>query len=91
MSAGTLFVPNPYANLTTDTIVDALIKNFSTPLIDSEVFSSSISKVVSLYPEDPAAGSPYGTGNETFGLHPGYKRIASLGKSFRRPPLCVRL
>ncbi|KAL1702609.1 Alpha/Beta hydrolase protein [Schizophyllum commune] len=78
LDEGTLFVPNPYANLTTDTIVDVLIKNFSTPLIDAEVFSSSISKVVSLYPEDPSVGSPYGSGNETFGLHPGYKRIASL-------------
>ncbi|KAL1727187.1 Alpha/Beta hydrolase protein [Schizophyllum commune] len=78
LDEGTLFVPNPNANLTTDTIVDVFIKNFSTPLIDAEVFSSSISKVVSLYPEDPFVGSPYGTGNETFGLHPGYKRIASL-------------
>ncbi|KAL1723644.1 Alpha/Beta hydrolase protein [Schizophyllum commune] len=78
LDEGTLFVPNPNANLTTDTIVDVFIKNFSTPLIDAEVFSSSISKVVSLYPEDPFVGSPYSTGNETFGLHPGYKQIASL-------------
>ena len=82
LTSGPLFVPNPNANLTTETIVDVFIKNFSTPLIDAEVFSTSISKVVSLYPEDPSVGSPYGSGNETLDLHPGYKRISSLGQYF---------
>lgn len=30
------------------------------------------------YPPSPAAGSPFNTGNETFGLSPTYKRHAAL-------------
>ncbi|KAK0194626.1 Alpha/Beta hydrolase protein [Armillaria mellea] len=33
---------------------------------------------LALYPDDPAAGSPYNTGNETFGLSPIYKKCAAL-------------
>ena len=33
---------------------------------------------MSLYPDDPSAGSPFGTGNQTFGTGPGYKRAAAL-------------
>jgi hypothetical protein len=35
-------------------------------------------EVVSLYPDNPSAGSPYGTGNETFGTGPGFKRGAAI-------------
>jgi hypothetical protein len=34
-------------------------------------------KLLKLYPDIPALGSPYNTGNETFGLSPQFKRIAS--------------
>ena len=34
--------------------------------------------MISLYPDDPSAGSPFGTGNQTFGTGPGYKRAAAL-------------
>ncbi|KAF8608658.1 alpha/beta-hydrolase [Ceratobasidium sp. AG-I] len=37
-----------------------------------------IQEVLRYYPASPAAGSPYGTGNETFGLGAQYKRFASL-------------
>ena len=40
---------------------------------------ASVQDILALYPDEPALGSPFGTGNETFGLHPGYKRISSLG------------
>lgn len=35
-------------------------------------------ELLKFYPTDPAAGSPYGTGNETFGLAPEYKRLTSV-------------
>ena len=37
-----------------------------------------IREILKYYPDSPAAGSPYGTGNETFGLGAEYKRLASL-------------
>jgi acetylcholinesterase len=36
-------------------------------------------KVISLYSDDPSAGSPFGTGNETFGAGPGFKPGAAIG------------
>lgn len=30
------------------------------------------------YPDDPSLGSPFGTGNETFGLSPQFKQLAAL-------------
>ena len=40
-----------------------------------------------LYPNDPAQGSPFGTGNETFGLSSEYKRLAAMlgDMSFQAP------
>ncbi|KAH9895077.1 esterase 1 [Cubamyces lactineus] len=41
-------------------------------------FTAAVSEILSLYPDDPALGSPYGTGNATFGLSPEYKRLAAI-------------
>ena len=44
-------------------------------------------KILTLYPDDPALGSPFGTGNETFGLSSEYKRAAAMlgDLSFQAP------
>ncbi len=34
--------------------------------------------LMQLYPDNPALGSPFGTGNETFGLSSEYKRVAAI-------------
>jgi hypothetical protein len=39
---------------------------------------TAVQELLKFYPSDPAAGSPYGTGSETFGVAPQYKRLASL-------------
>ncbi|KAK1219421.1 hypothetical protein PQX77_017855 [Marasmius sp. AFHP31] len=39
---------------------------------------TAVAELLKLYPADPAAGSPYGTGDETFGAAAQYKRLASL-------------
>ncbi|KAG8780522.1 hypothetical protein FRC12_022898 [Ceratobasidium sp. 428] len=39
---------------------------------------TAIRELLKFYPTDPAAGSPYGTGNETFGQGAQYKRAASI-------------
>ncbi|KAG9085830.1 hypothetical protein FRC06_003434 [Ceratobasidium sp. 370] len=38
---------------------------------------TAVQALLKFYPTDPAAGSPYGTGNETFGLAAQYKRLSS--------------
>ncbi|KAI0284358.1 Alpha/Beta hydrolase protein [Russula aff. rugulosa BPL654] len=49
--------------------------------------TSGLDKVMSLYPDDPSAGSPFNTGNETFGLGPGIKRgFAILGDMMFQAP-----
>ncbi|EJF60967.1 esterase 1 [Dichomitus squalens LYAD-421 SS1] len=40
--------------------------------------TSAIDTLLELYPNDPALGSPFGTGNETFGLGSEYKRVAAI-------------
>lgn len=37
-----------------------------------------IDEILQLYPNDPALGAPFGTGNETFGLNPEFKRVAAV-------------
>ncbi|KAG8745211.1 hypothetical protein FRC10_008523 [Ceratobasidium sp. 414] len=39
---------------------------------------TAIRELLKYYPTDPAAGSPYGTGNDTFGQGAQYKRAASV-------------
>ncbi|CAK5277036.1 unnamed protein product [Mycena citricolor] len=39
---------------------------------------ASICRILELYPDDPSLGSPFGTGNETFGLSSQYKRYAAI-------------
>ncbi|KAL7419296.1 hypothetical protein Q5752_006133 [Cryptotrichosporon argae] len=39
---------------------------------------SVLETLLAAYPNDPTIGSPYGTGNETFGLSPYFKELASI-------------
>ncbi|KAF5328117.1 hypothetical protein D9758_018389 [Tetrapyrgos nigripes] len=65
-------------NLDEKLIESFLIANFSPPLVSTQSFDDAVKQLVALYPEDPALGSPFNTGSETFGLTPGYKRAAAL-------------
>ena len=38
---------------------------------------TTVEQLLELYSEDPAQGSPFGTGNETFGLSPAFKRASA--------------
>ncbi|KAJ3524755.1 hypothetical protein NMY22_g10863 [Coprinellus aureogranulatus] len=42
-----------------------------------QLFERAIDRIMQLYPDDPKIGSPYGTGDELFGLPSSYKRQAS--------------
>ncbi|KAF9531108.1 triacylglycerol lipase 3 [Crepidotus variabilis] len=75
LDEGTLFTP------TTGPFDDAILREFFVmripPIVDAAIVNATITKILQLYPDDPALGSPFGTGNETFGLPTGYKRVAA--------------
>ena len=50
-------------------------------------FQTDLGTLLTLYPDDPAVGSPFGTGNETFGLSSQFKRASALigDVSFQAP------
>lgn len=50
----------------------------SPPLVSPVQFAEGIEEMLELYPDIAALGSPFGTGNETFGLSSQYKRYAAI-------------
>jgi acetylcholinesterase len=83
MNKGTVFV-DPTQNYTTDLVRNNLFTNFSTPFLETfekNKLNRAVERILELYPDDPSLGSPFGTGNNTFGLSPGFKRISAISKS----------
>lgn len=39
---------------------------------------ATVQSLLTLYPDSPALGSPFGTGNETFGLSPEFKQASAI-------------
>ena len=74
-NAGPLFTPRDFP---TEDISIWLNANATPSPSGPDALKAAIDKVMSLYPDDPSAGSPFGTGNETFGTGPGYKREAAI-------------
>ncbi|KAJ7614129.1 extracellular triacylglycerol lipase precursor [Roridomyces roridus] len=73
---GTLFTYNRVVN-TTEQLVAKYI-DLNSPSVSPQRLNASMEVVLKLYPDDPALGSPYNTGNETFGLGPEYKRDSAI-------------
>ncbi|KAK0205537.1 esterase 1 [Desarmillaria ectypa] len=73
LDEGTLFCPTEL-NYTNDVLREILNTNLSPPTVPDSV----LDEILALYPDDPSAGSPYNTGNETFGLSPLFKKCAAL-------------
>jgi hypothetical protein len=59
-------------------VKDNLIANFTPPLGTEEELADAADKLLQLYPNVPALGSPYNTGNETFGLNSVFKQAAAI-------------
>ena len=74
---GTLFTPT---NLSTPddflTAFGLADQPFSDPFPSD--FLQAMQKIFELYPDDPALGSPFGTGNKTFLSGKEYKRAAAI-------------
>ena len=80
---GTGFTTPFTQNYTTKLIKEIIIANFSPPAVPSVTeaqLDAAATRLLELYPDVPALGSPFNTGNETFGLSPGFKRAAALSE-----------
>ncbi|KAJ3856797.1 esterase 1 [Lentinula lateritia] len=72
-----VFIP-PTDNYTSELITEFIIANYSPPVVPSvseAQLKNATARLLELYPNIPALGSPFNTGNDTFGLSPGFKRI----------------
>ena len=77
-STATALVASAPRNFQTEDISIWLNANLTPSPLGPDALRAGIDKVISLYPDDLSAGSPYGTGNQTFGRGPVYKRAASI-------------
>ncbi|ORX34047.1 Alpha/Beta hydrolase protein [Kockovaella imperatae] len=71
---GTAFVPAAYTNYTQQEL--PFVIEILQPIPASN--ATVLEEVGEYYPNIPALGSPFGTGNETFGLPPQYKQLAAI-------------
>ncbi|KAJ7450829.1 extracellular triacylglycerol lipase precursor [Mycena latifolia] len=76
LDEGTLFV-DPTVN-STDEIFESLVA-MSSPSISPTALENAVSELLQLDPDIPALGSPFNTGNNTFGLSTQFKRAAAIG------------
>ena len=86
LDEGTLFVPQDIS--VPEELLDVLLSVDSPyPQQFSSQYLQDIETLFGVYSEDPALGSPFGTGNETFGLSSEYKRVAAMlgDMSFQAP------
>ncbi|KAI0753756.1 extracellular triacylglycerol lipase precursor [Fomes fomentarius] len=76
LDEGTSFTPTTIS--TEQELVQLLtIEDF--PFADPPpTFEQDVATLLELYPDDPTLGSPFGTGNETFGLSSTYKRASAI-------------
>ncbi|KAM5539681.1 hypothetical protein V8D89_006790, partial [Ganoderma adspersum] len=77
LDEGTDFVPRQISSEVQVQLFVLLAENPFPETVAPE-FQLAAGTLVALYPDDPAAGSPFGTGNETFGLSSQYKRASAM-------------
>jgi len=76
LDEGTIFTPRTINS--EDQLRSFIIANFSPPIVSPTRLNDTADRLVELYPNVPALGSPFNTGNETFGLSPVFKQAAAL-------------
>lgn len=81
MIKGTIFTPKTVTS--PEQVREFIIANFTPPLVPPQRLAEAADELLRLYPVgDPALGSPFNTGNNTFGVSPVFKTAAALGSSF---------
>ncbi|EKM78265.1 hypothetical protein AGABI1DRAFT_75767 [Agaricus bisporus var. burnettii JB137-S8] len=76
LDEGTAFTPLTINS--EDQIRAAIVSNFTPPFASEYELLRAADTLLELYPDIPALGSPFNTGNETFGLSSQFKRAAAL-------------
>ncbi|KAJ7436834.1 extracellular triacylglycerol lipase precursor [Mycena latifolia] len=76
LDEGTFFA-TPLMN-STAMVRSHLISNLTTSTMPRQKLEAAVGKLLALYPDVPALGSPFNTGNATFGLSSQYKRYAAI-------------
>ncbi|KAJ8523188.1 hypothetical protein ONZ45_g322 [Pleurotus djamor] len=72
----TIFTPTTVNS--TQQIKDTLSTMFRGPAVTDGVYDRVVDRILQLYPDIPSLGSPFGTGNETFGLSSQFKRMSAI-------------
>ncbi|THU80142.1 alpha/beta-hydrolase [Dendrothele bispora CBS 962.96] len=88
LDEGTLFTPQTVNS--SQFIIESILSSPSSPPNASpaernaqlEKLQTVVKQVIELFPNDPSLGAPFGTGNDTFGLDPEYKRTAAFSTDF---------
>jgi acetylcholinesterase len=87
--SGTVFL-SPLVNYTNDVIRQNYKYNYSGSRASPETFKRVENRMFELYPDNPALGSPFGTGNQTFGLSPGFKRASAMSMTLLSPYYIIK-
>ncbi|KAJ6578539.1 esterase 1 [Mycena capillaripes] len=67
------------ANINSTAMIESfLFSNYTTPTTSAQKLKGAVQKLVQLYPDVPSFGSPFNTGNETFGQSTEWKRYAAI-------------
>ncbi|KAJ7510728.1 esterase 1, partial [Mycena galericulata] len=81
LDEGTLFLDDTILLVnTTAGVKETYVNEYSPPVPPEtmETLEAAVDTLLKLYPDIPALGSPYNTGNNTFGLGPEYKRSSAI-------------
>ncbi|KAG5721145.1 Lipase 2, partial [Termitomyces sp. T112] len=76
LDEGTLFT-SPTIN-SEQQVRNSIIANFSPPIVSVRELNDTSNMLLKLYPDIPALGSPFNTGNQTFGLSSVFKQAAAI-------------
>ena len=74
LDEGTIFPQN----ITSEDTIRNFLKTITAPALDPEKSAAGFEEILRLYPDIPSLGSPFGTGNNTFGLSSQFKRYAAI-------------
>ena len=59
-------------------VYEHILAKVSPPMVAPPLVDDVVKIILRLYPNTPALGSPFGTGDETFGLSSVYKQTAAI-------------
>ncbi|KAI0068784.1 esterase 1 [Artomyces pyxidatus] len=77
LDEGTAFAPTGIS--TQSALSSYFASNYTPSPLGPFALDAAIAGIFALYPDIPSLGSPYGTGNNTFGLPAEFKHAASIG------------